>query len=146
MGQAPAAGRNSLRTFPRNFPGRSGTKRDAVWLCSPETATAAALTGVITDPRDLAEELGLDYPPLELPEWASVNTAMLLAPLPPEQAAQEKLVKGPVACGAGHVVRPDPLAEPGELSGCWRWSSATTRITTASHSSTRCSSTECGRR
>ncbi|MGH3825436.1 MAG: aconitate hydratase [Pseudonocardiaceae bacterium] len=95
MGQAPAVGRNSLRTFPRNFPGRSGTKQDAVWLCSPETATSAALTGVITDPRDLAEELGLDYPGLELPQRASVNTAMLLAPLPPEQAAQEKLVKGP---------------------------------------------------
>ncbi|MDQ2881598.1 MAG: aconitate hydratase [Actinomycetota bacterium] len=94
MGQAPAAGRNSLRTFPRNFPGRSGTKHDAVWLCSPETATAAALTGVITDPRDLAEKLGLDYPVLALPQRASVNTAMLVAPLPPEQAAQEKLVKG----------------------------------------------------
>jgi len=45
MGQAPATGRNSLRTVPRNFPGRSGTKEDSVWLCSPETATAAALTG-----------------------------------------------------------------------------------------------------
>ncbi|MGH3602935.1 MAG: aconitate hydratase, partial [Pseudonocardiaceae bacterium] len=49
IGQAPAAGRNSLRTFPRNFPGRSGTTGDAVWLCSPETAAASALTGVITD-------------------------------------------------------------------------------------------------
>jgi aconitate hydratase len=44
MGQAPAVGRNSLRTFPRNFPGRSGTEDDLVWLCSPETATASALT------------------------------------------------------------------------------------------------------
>jgi aconitate hydratase len=67
MGQAPAGGRNSLRTFPRNFPGRSGTQQDAVWLCTPETAAAAALTGVITDPRDLAERLGLDYPRLALP-------------------------------------------------------------------------------
>ena len=50
MGQAPAIGRNSLRTMPRNFPGRSGTDEDAVWLCSPETAAAAALTGKITDP------------------------------------------------------------------------------------------------
>ena len=48
MGQAPATGRNSLRTVPRNFPGRSGTKEDSVWLCSPETATAAALAGKIT--------------------------------------------------------------------------------------------------
>jgi aconitate hydratase len=95
MGQAPASGRNSLRTFPRNFPGRSGTTDDAVWLCSPETAAAAALTGVITDPRDLADELRLDYPQLALPEKSSVNTAMLVAPLPPEEAVEEELVKGP---------------------------------------------------
>jgi aconitate hydratase len=95
MGQAPAAGRHSLRTFPRNFPGRSGTKHDAVWLCSPETAAASALTGVITDPHALAAQLGLDYPTLALPERASVNTAMLEAPLPQEQALAEELVKGP---------------------------------------------------
>lgn len=51
MGQAPASGRNSLRTVPRNFPGRSGTPEDSVWLCSPETAAVSALHGVITDPR-----------------------------------------------------------------------------------------------
>ncbi len=91
MGQAPATGRNSLRTFPRNFPGRSGTTEDSVWLCSPETAAASALTGVITDPRDL----GIDHPDLDLPRRASVNTAMLVAPLPPGQARTEKLVRGP---------------------------------------------------
>ena len=53
MGQAPASGQISLRTVPRNFPGRSGTKEDQVYLCSPETATASALKGVITDPRTL---------------------------------------------------------------------------------------------
>ena len=53
MGQAPATGRNSLRTVPRNFPGRSGTREDHVFLCSPETAAASALTGMITDPRSL---------------------------------------------------------------------------------------------
>lgn len=95
MGQAPAVGHNSLRTFPRNFPGRSGTKEDRVWLCSPETAAAAALTGVITDPRDLAEKLALEWPDLRLPERASVNTDMLVPPLPPEEARHEKLVKGP---------------------------------------------------
>jgi len=95
MGQAPAAGHNSLRTFPRNFPGRSGTREDAVWLCSPETAAAAALTGVITDPRDLAGQLGIEYPSLNLPERASVNTAMLVPPLPPEEAARQDLVRGP---------------------------------------------------
>ncbi|HJQ46847.1 MAG TPA: aconitate hydratase [Amycolatopsis sp.] len=91
MGQAPAVGHNSLRTFPRNFPGRSGTREDKVWLCSPETATAAALTGVITDPRDL----GIRYPRLDLPVHSSVNTDMLVPPLPPEQARREELVKGP---------------------------------------------------
>ncbi|RSM80899.1 aconitate hydratase [Kibdelosporangium aridum] len=91
MGQAPAVGHNSLRTFPRNFPGRSGTAEDSVWLCSPETAAASALTGVITDPRDL----GIEYPCLELPEQATVNTEMLVAPLPTDQAAREKLVRGP---------------------------------------------------
>ena len=90
MGQAPASGRNSLRTFPRNFPGRSGTEEDSVWLCSPETAAASALTGVITDPRDLG-----DPPDLMLPSHASVNTAMLVPPLPPSEAAREELVRGP---------------------------------------------------
>src|SRR5699024_12302954 len=55
MGQEPATGRNSLRTTPRNFPGRSGTREDSVFLCSPETAAASALKGVITDPRSLGE-------------------------------------------------------------------------------------------
>jgi aconitate hydratase len=95
MGQAPAVGRNSLRTMPRNFPGRSGTKEDSVWLCSPETATASALTAVITDPRDWAAEVGLDYPKLDLPAQSSVNTAMLVAPLDAEAAQRVVPVKGP---------------------------------------------------
>ncbi len=95
MGQAPATGRNSLRTMPRNFPGRSGTKEDSVWLCSPETAAASALTGVITDPRDWARDNGVEYPELTLPEHNSVNTAMLAPPLEPEQARRVQPVKGP---------------------------------------------------
>lgn len=94
MGQAPATGRNSLRTMPRNFPGRSGTREDSVWLCSPETAAASALTGRITDPRDWATQTGVDYPTLELPAVASVNTAMLVAPLPEEEARGIEPVKG----------------------------------------------------
>ncbi|MCV7381018.1 aconitate hydratase [Mycobacterium alsense] len=95
MGQAPAVGRNSLRTMPRNFPGRSGTKEDAVWLCSPETAAASALTGVITDPRDWAADVGMDYPKLALPERNSINTAMLVPPLDEEEAQRVEPVKGP---------------------------------------------------
>jgi len=94
MGQAPAAGSISLRTFPRNFPGRSGTQEDSVFLCSPETAAAAALTGQITDPRDLPHLLGIDYPDLDLPAQSSVNAAMLEAPLTAEQARAVELVKG----------------------------------------------------
>src|ERR1700744_1587482 len=88
MGQAPAVGRNSLRTMPRNFPGRSGTKEDAVWLCSPETAAAAALKGVITDPRDLPSRLRIGYPKLDLPECNCVNTEMLVPPLDPKEAQE----------------------------------------------------------
>lgn len=90
MGQAPATGRNSLRTTPRNFPGRSGTREDSVYLCSPETATASALTGRITDPR----ELDMAYPEIELPEREK-NMSMFLAPLPDEEAEKVELIKGP---------------------------------------------------
>jgi aconitate hydratase len=91
MGQAPAIGHNSLRTVPRNFPGRSGTADDRVWLCSPETAAAAALTGEITDPR----QLGSGYPSLSLPARSAVNRAMLEPPPPPEDAAEAELEKAP---------------------------------------------------
>ena len=95
MGQAPATGRNSLRTMPRNFPGRSGTKEDSVWLCSPETAAASALTGAITDPRDWASDVGMDYPALDLPQQHSSNTQMLVPPLGADDAAQVVPAKGP---------------------------------------------------
>src|SRR5262249_22880556 len=62
-GQAPGAGAVSVRTFTRNFPGRSGTREDRVSLCSPATAAATALRGVITDPRELGEPPELTPPP-----------------------------------------------------------------------------------
>jgi aconitate hydratase len=93
MGQAPATGQNSLRTMPRNFPGRSGTKEDKVWLCSPETAAASALTGEITDPRRLAELFGLSAPHVEPPPDLIVDTDMLVPP--PESGEDVELVKGP---------------------------------------------------
>ena len=91
MGQAPAIGRNSLRTTPRNFPGRSGTREDSVFLCSPETAAASALTGKITDPRSLEKP----YPRLRHPEKTVVTIALLDAPPPPDESRSVELVKGP---------------------------------------------------
>ncbi|HVO74084.1 MAG TPA: aconitate hydratase [Ignavibacteriaceae bacterium] len=89
MGQAPATNKISLRTVPRNFPGRSGTKEDLVYLCSPETAAASALTGIITDPRTLQ----FDYPEFIEPEEIILNTEMLLPPASKEENIE--LEKGP---------------------------------------------------
>jgi len=91
MGQAPASGRNSLRTTPRNFPGRSGTKEDSVFLCSPETATASALNGLITDPRTLE----MPYPEAREPAEPVVDTRNLSEPPPTAEARNIQLVKGP---------------------------------------------------
>lgn len=93
MGQAPATGRNSLRTVPRNFPDRSGTKEDSVFLCSPETAAASALTGKITDPRDLEKLYSMSYPIYKEPEDYIINKEMLLAPS--TNGKKKELVKGP---------------------------------------------------
>lgn len=91
MGQAPATGKLSLRTVPRNFPGRSGTPDDQVCLVSPETAAASALTGKITDPRTLK----VPYPHVKPPRKPTINEKALSAPLPPEEARKIQLVKGP---------------------------------------------------
>jgi aconitate hydratase len=88
MGQAPGTGTVSLRTFPRNFPGRSGTKDDKVYLCSPETAVAAAIFGKITDPRRLG-----DYPRVSNPASYLVNDENLL--LPPTSSADLEVIMGP---------------------------------------------------
>ncbi|MDQ0159323.1 aconitate hydratase [Alkalibacillus salilacus] len=93
MGQAPASGKNSLRTTPRNFPGRSGTKEDSVFLCSPETAAASALTGEITDPRTL----DMSYPKIKEPTKVDFQKEkhMLEAPSTPAEGLKVELEKGP---------------------------------------------------
>ncbi|HLR79610.1 MAG TPA: aconitate hydratase [Bacillota bacterium] len=91
MGQAPATGRNSLRTTPRNFPGRSGTREDRVFLCSPETAAASVLTGVITDPRTIDARA----PKVKRPKNPTVDDHLLEPPLPREKARRVTLQKGP---------------------------------------------------
>ncbi|MCB1119940.1 MAG: aconitate hydratase, partial [Verrucomicrobiae bacterium] len=89
MGQAPATGRNSLRTVPRNFPGRSGTPEDSVWLCSPETATVSALKGCIADPRSL------DMPYVNPEEPVPQFPGKKLIVGPSTNGKQTELIKGP---------------------------------------------------
>jgi aconitate hydratase len=109
MGQAPATEKLSLRTVPRNFPGRSGTREDKVCLVSPETAAASALTGVITDPRSL----DMACPKIVDPEKFILNTEMLLPPLSPEKARGVTLEKGPnIAALPQFDPLPDRLSLP----------------------------------
>ena len=91
MGQAPGTGQVSLRTMPRNFPGRSGTKDDQVYLCSPETVAAAALKGVITDPRDLGKEM--EYPKIQDPVKYIVDDVSIIPPN--EDLRKMEVVRGP---------------------------------------------------
>ena len=107
MGQAPSTGTVSLRTFPRNFPGRSGTENDQVYLCSPETAIAAAIFGKITDPRKLG-----DYPDIVEPEKFMFNEELIIKPLPPAETKKVNVIRGP------NIV-PFPKLEPlpAEYSG-----------------------------
>jgi aconitate hydratase len=95
IGHVPASDSVSLRTFNRNFEGRSGIEDDSVYLCSPEVATAAALKGEIVDPRDLADELGdLEDPGFELGDGYDTDgeDVDLIAP---DEAVDDDLVKGP---------------------------------------------------
>lgn len=91
MGQAPGTNQVSLRTFPRNFPGRSGTRDDKVYLCSPETAVAAGIYGVITDPRRLSEIKS--YPAVQNPGKYLLDDSGIIAPL--EKTGDIEIVTGP---------------------------------------------------
>ncbi len=102
VGQAPSAGQPSVRTFNRNFPGRSGTVDDQVYLCSPATAAATALRGEITDPRELGEPPSTGTPPATAP---AVDDDSIVRPLPPQEAARVEIVRSP------HLA-PPPRGEP----------------------------------
>ena len=90
MGFSPNSGGVSLRTFNRNFEGRSGTADGQVYLCSPETAVAAALTGEITDPRLLGE-----MPAITFPEAFRIDDSAVLPPATEEEAASVEVLRGP---------------------------------------------------
>ncbi len=91
MGQAPGTNQVSLRTFPRNFPGRSGTKDDKVYLCSPETAAAAGIFGVITDPRKLGEQMV--WPDVQNPGKYLLDDSSIIYPL--ADTSKVTIVTGP---------------------------------------------------
>jgi len=90
MGQAPETNAVSLRTFNRNFEGRSGTISANVYLCSPETAVASALAGVITDPRDVGERIKI-----EMYEKFCINDNMIIPPLGDRERAKVEIIRGP---------------------------------------------------
>ncbi len=93
IGHVPASDSVSLRTFNRNFEGRSGIEDDNVYLCSPEVAAAASLKGEIIDPRNLADEVGdLEAPGVELPDEYDGSKTDLITP---EEAVDDELIKGP---------------------------------------------------
>ncbi len=111
VGQAPSRGEPSVRTFNRNFPGRSGTDGDEVYLCSPATAAATAVSGRILDPRELGEPPKISPAPSD----PSINDRQILDPPPEEEAREVEIVRGPniVAPPEG---RPLPEALEGRVA------------------------------
>jgi aconitate hydratase len=112
QGFSPADGAVSLRTFNRNFAGRSRTAGDQVYLVSPETAVASALTGQITDPRTLPEVFGIEFPRIKMPEVFAVDDSMIEKPLSEKDAAKVKIIRGPTI-----VVPQVPPPLPKKLHG-----------------------------
>ena len=90
MGQSPNSKGVSLRTFNRNFEGRSGTADGQIYLVSPETAAVSAITGVLTNPQTLGSPVSIP-----LPEHFLINDNMILPPAPEEEADRVEILRGP---------------------------------------------------
>ncbi|HML01965.1 MAG TPA: aconitate hydratase [Candidatus Bathyarchaeia archaeon] len=124
MGSAPASNSNSIRSFNRNWPGRSGTKNDSVYLASPETCAAAALFGEITDPRKLGEYPRIDWPekfviddsevlqPSSQPEKVEIIRGPNIKPLPKRGPMEQKL-EGEVLIKVGDNISTDAIMPAG---------------------------------
>lgn len=112
QGFSPADGVVTLRTFNRNFAGRTGTKGDQCYLVSPETAIASAIMGEITDPRTLKQMLGLSCPVVKLPKEFLIDDSMIDKPLPRDESGKVTVVRGPTI-----VVPESPKPLPAELDG-----------------------------
>lgn len=100
MGQSPNSKGISLRTFNRNFEGRSGTKDGQIYLVSPETAAVSALSGYLTDPRELG-----DMPEFKIPEFFDVNDNMIVPPIEADKMDTVEVLRGP-------NIKPFPVSEP----------------------------------
>jgi aconitate hydratase len=112
QGLSPADDVVSLRTFNRNFSGRSGTADDQVYLVSPETAVASVLTGQIADPRDLPRVFGIEYPKVKLPAEFVIDDSMIETPPKEKEAAKMEVMRGPTI-----VVPETPPPLPQKLLG-----------------------------
>lgn len=128
-GQAPPSGGVSVRTNNRNFEGRSGTRDAGIFLVSAETAAACALKGEIADPRDVAAELGIEYPEVQVPKKFLVDDSMVLPPSengdrvevrrgpnigkPPENVPLPETIRGEVALKVGDKITTDHIMPAG---------------------------------
>jgi len=112
QGFSPADGTVTLRTFNRNFAGRTGTKGDQAYLVSPETAVASAIMGEITDPRDMKNMMGIGYPKIRMPREFEIDDSMIDVPIPAAEASKVQVLRGPTI-----VVPESPKPLPETLSG-----------------------------
>lgn len=112
QGFSPADGTVTLRTFNRNFAGRTGTPSDQCYLVSPETAVASAIMGEITDPRELRHLMGISYPKIKFPKEFLIDDSMIEKPVPIQDVSKTEVFRGPTI-----VVPESPRRLPANMDG-----------------------------